>query len=202
MVIGVIRAIQIAAVVWLGTAIAGYADQNKPPKAPKPPKNPPPTAKIEHPGGPNPAVAGGVPKGAGKLPNPDNPIARLRAMTPEQRERAIEKLTPQQQVNARRMLENFDKQNDAQKQKQLGWANEFYGLPPDKQGLVRAQIKAMNALPPDRLREVRGAYARLSNVTPEKRAEILARPQFQKRFSPEELQMLTVLPEYWPLPKP
>jgi hypothetical protein len=188
--------------VWLGTAIASYADQNKPPKEPKLPKNPPAAAKIERPTGPNAGVVGGgAPKGVGKLPNPDNPIARLRAMTPEQRERAIEKLTPQQQVNARRMLENFDKQNDAQKQKQLGWANEFYSLPPDKQGLVRAQIKAMNALPPDRLREVRSAYARLSNSTPEQRAEILARPQFQKRFSPEELQMLTVLPEYWPLPK-
>ncbi len=191
-------------VVWLAAAVAAYGDQNKPKekKPPAPKAVLPPAAKVEQPKNPGgPSAAGGVPKAPGRLPNPDNPFARLRAMTPEQRERILEQLTPKQQANARKMLENFDKLPDAQKKRQLSWADEFYSLAPDKQQLVRTQMSAMNALPAERLQAVRAAYARLSNGTPEDRADLLAKPQFQKRFSPEELQMLTVLSEYYPLPK-
>ena len=79
--------------------------------------------------------------------------------------------------------------------------DEFYKLPPDKQQLVRQQRTAFNHLPDDRKIAVRAAYANLSNMTPEERAARLARPQFQQRFSPEELEILSVLSEYLPLPK-
>jgi hypothetical protein len=195
------RAIQFAGVVWLCAVPVICADQNKPknPTLKAPPRAtakivPPKVPKVE--GG----ARGGVPKGAAKLPNPENPIEVLRRLTPEERERVLEKYPPKQQANIRKRLENFDNLPEAQKQRQLGWTDEFYRLPPDKQQLVRQQIRAFNALPPERLAAVRAAYARLSKASPEERAEILARPQFQARFSPEELQMLRVLPEYWPLP--
>jgi hypothetical protein len=121
-------------------------------------------------------------------------------MSPEARERALEKLPQQQQANIRKRLENFDKQTEEQKQRQLDRLNALWALPPDKRALVTEKIKAFNDLPDDRRAAVRGAYVRLSKETPEGRAEILARPQFQKRFSPEELQILSVLPEYWPAP--
>jgi hypothetical protein len=200
-------AIQFAGVVWLGAAALLYADQTKPPKNPPPPKNTPPpvAAKVEPPkggaGGGVPKPSGGVPKGAAKLPNPGtNPIDRLRAMTPEQRERVIEKLGPQQQINVRKMLANFDKQSDEQKQRQLERFRMLWNLPPEKGQLVSREIEAFNHLPEDRREAVKAAYVRLSKETPEGRAEILARPQFQRRFSEDELKILSVLPEYWPAP--
>jgi Protein of unknown function (DUF3106) len=197
------RAIQVAVVVWLFGAVAIASDQNKPknpppPKAaPQPKAAPPPAAKWKG-GGPNPS--GGTPKGARNLPVPGNPIELLRAMTPEQRERALEKFPPDRQAQIRKGLENFDKQNEAQKQRQLQQLDEFYKLPPDKQQLVRQQRQAFNALPDDRKIAVRAAYANLSKMTPEERADRLARPQFQQRFSPEELKILSVLSEDLPLP--
>jgi Protein of unknown function (DUF3106) len=199
------RAIQVAVVVWLSGALGIASDQNKPknppppkPKAaPQPKTSPPPPAKWQG-GGPNPG--GGTPKGARNLPVPGNPIELLRAMSPEQRERALEKFPPDRQAQIRKGLENFDKQSDAQKQRQLQQLDEFYKLPPDKQQLVRQQRQAFNALPDDRKIAVRAAYANLSKMTSEERASRLARPQFQQRFSPEELQILGVLSEYLPLP--
>ena len=191
------RTIQFVGVVWLGVAAAAYADQNKPAKNPPPPKNPV-AAKPSAQAPPN--NAGGVPKGQTRLASPDNPIDRLLRMTPEQREQAIEKFPPQQQANFRKRFENFDKQTEAQKQRQLEQKDQFWNLPADKQKLVRDQMNAFNALPEDRREEVKKAYIRLSHSTPEERNTILARPQFRSRFTPAELQMLTVLPEYWPAP--
>jgi hypothetical protein len=195
------RAVGFAGVVWLAVAVAAYADQNKPPKKqPAPPKNPPPpAAKVETPHGPNPGGGGGGAPKAPRLPNVDNPVLRLRAMTPEQRERVLERLQPKQQENIRKALENFDKQPEAQKERQMENLKRLWSLPADKQQVVKEQINAYNALPEERKQALRQPYVRLSRATPQERAEILSRPQFQSRFSPEELQMLTVLPEYWPL---
>jgi len=190
------RAIQFVGVVWLGVAVSVCSAQ-KPPKNPPPPK-PPAAAKPA----PQPAAnnAGGVPKGGAKMANPDNPIDRLLKMTPEQRELAIEKLPPQQQANARKRLANFDSKPQAEKDWELQRLNKLYSLPPDTRAQVTQQIKAFNALPIDRVTVVRPAYIRLSKATPEEREDILARPQFRARFTPAELQMLTVLPQYWPAP--
>jgi Protein of unknown function (DUF3106) len=207
------RALQLAGVVWLFTAVGVSADQNKPKEPPPPKRSPPPAAakaenwkgggggpKIVGGGGEN-SARGGAPKAARNLPVPGNPIELLRAMTPEQRERALEKFPPDRQAQIRKGLDNFDKQNEAQKQRQLQELDEFYRLAPDKQQLVRQQRQAFNRLADDRKIAVRAAYANLSKMGPEERAERLARPQFQARFSPEELQILSVLSEYLPLPK-
>jgi hypothetical protein len=121
-------------------------------------------------------------------------------MTPEQRERAIEKWPPDKQANFRKRFEAFDKLTDEQKQRQLAQKDEFWSLPPDKQQIVRDQIKVFNALPADRLPLVKQAYVALSRMTTEERNERLARPQFRSRFTPAELQILSVLPEYYPAP--
>jgi hypothetical protein len=190
------RAIQVVGVVWLGAVVAVCADQTKPPKPEPPPKNPPAAKPAANAAPKNP---GGAPKGPA-LPNPDNPIDRLLRMTPEQRERAIEKFPPQQQANFRKRFENFDKQTEAQRQRTLQHLDEFWSLPQDKQKLVRDQINAFRALPVDRRLAVVQAYQMLSRMTPEERSERLARPQFRSRFTPGELQILSVLPQYYPVP--
>jgi hypothetical protein len=192
------RAIQVAGVVWLSAVMAICADQTKPPKPAPPPKNPPAAAKPAPKAPPN--NPGGAPKGAARIPNPDNPVDRLLRMTPDQRERALEKLPPQQQANIRKWLENFDKQPQAQRERRLQQLNELWSLPSDKRQLVSQQIKAFDALPPDRLAIVRQAYVNLSRMTPEERDDRLARPQFRSRFTPAELQILSVLPQYYPAP--
>jgi len=192
------RAIQFVGVVWLGALVAVCSDQ-KPPKPPPPPKPPAaaakPAAKVPGNNGGN----GGAPKQT-TLASPDNPIDRLMRMSPEQRERAIEKFPAQRQADFRKRFEAFDRQTDEQKQRQLQQNDKFWSLPPERQRVVRDQINAFKALPEARREEVKKAYVALSRATPEERDARLARPQFRSRFSPAELQILTVLPEYWPAP--
>jgi hypothetical protein len=188
------RVSQLVGVVWLGAAIAICGPQEQPGSA-TPPKSQPAAKPVPAPVN----KGGGAPKKT-SLPNPDNPIERLLRMAPEQRELAIEKFPPDQQANFRKQFENFDKQTEAQKQRQLEHLDQFWSLPPDKQKLVRAQMNAFKELPEDRREEVKKAYVTLSSLTPEEREVRLARPQFRNRFTPAELQMLMVLPQYWPAP--
>jgi hypothetical protein len=188
------RVSQLVGLVWLGAAIAVCAPQETP-GTPTPPKNQP----IAKPA-PTPVNKGGGAPKQTSLPNPDNPIERLLRMRPEQRELAIEKFPPDQQANFRKQFENFDRQSEAQKQRQLEHLDQFWSLPAEKQKMVRAQMNAFKALPEDRREEVKKAYVTLSSLTPEEREVRLARPQFRNRFTPAELQMLMVLPQYWPAP--
>src|SRR5689334_15607031 len=50
----------------------------------------------------------GLPKPGVRITNPANPVERLYRMTPEQRDRALEKLPPQQQERMRAQLKWFD----------------------------------------------------------------------------------------------
>lgn len=62
------------------------------------------------PGGAPKKAQGEMKKGppAGRLNAPNGAIERLLAMSPEQRERVLEKLPPKQQENLRRRFEQFD----------------------------------------------------------------------------------------------
>src|SRR3954454_18502191 len=88
-------------------------------KAPKSPKEPPPSqmapaAKAKPPGNSelkDPQVKNSEgPKSlaAPRLGTPGNPVERLMAMPPEQRERVLEKLPAGQQANLRARLDRFD----------------------------------------------------------------------------------------------
>ena len=203
------RVLQFAGAVCACAALCAAApstdDQNKAKNSP-PPKaasnfntktagaTPPKTPPAENAGG-------GTPKAGPRLPNPNpnNPVEVLRRLSPDERERVLEKYPPQQAARIRQQLDAFDRQPEAQKQRQLALADQLRSLPPEQRDLVRKDIDAFNKLDPERRKAVLAAYRRLSNSTPEQRADILARPQFQARFSPDELEILKVLPEYMPL---
>ena len=132
------RAVQIGAILLVAAA-SGVSDQKgggKPAAAPSPR-----AARSNNPAPSNPAVE----KGAGRrgaagnrLPRPlGNPVQRLMAMTPEQRERVLEKLPARQQANIRQRLENFDKLPPAEKTRRLQLFQEFSNLPPEKQEKLR-----------------------------------------------------------------
>jgi len=135
----------------------------------------------------------GVPKAQPKsvpLRNPASPAARLYRATPEQRERALEKLPVPMQQRIRKELAWFDSLPREQQEIALKRTERLAALPPGQQRAVRQQLQALNRLEPERRRAVRSALNRLQNVSGDQRKAILARPQFRARFSPEEWQMI------------
>jgi len=137
---------------------------------------------------------------APKLGNPGTLVRQLMRMSPEQRERALEKLPPQRQAQIRERLQEFDNLPKAEQQRRLQLSEHFANLPPEKQDLVRRQIQAFNQLPDDRRRVVGAAFQRLRRLPEAERQARLASPQFQARFSPTEQQMLADLSSNLPPP--
>jgi hypothetical protein len=138
----------------------------------------------------------GLPKGPTKgtpLSNPASPAARLYRATPEQRERALEKIPSRLQDRMRKELQRFDSAPKDQQEIMIRRAEALAALPSEKQTAFIQQMQAMNRLDPDRNRAVRQALMRLQRVPDDQRQTMLGSEEFRSRFSAEELQIITDL---------
>jgi hypothetical protein len=137
-----------------------------------------------------------------RLPNPlANPVQRMMAMSPEQRERILEKLPPQQQANIRQRLENFDRLPEAEKARRLQLFQRFSSLPLEKQQVLERQLPAYNALPPEKkeilsFREIQ----QLARMSDSERQARLSSEELKSKFSPAELKMISDIAENYPFP--
>src|SRR3954468_20601310 len=118
------RPLQLAGLLLI--TLACYAADQKAPKNP-------PAAKVlpERPA----PKGGGVPKAGAKmgprLTNPANPVSHLYRATPEQRDRALEKLPARQQEAMRKNLEWFVSLPKEQQAAVIKRSERFDNLPPE-----------------------------------------------------------------------
>jgi len=186
------RIFSIAGVALLCAGVVCASDQSKQPKAP-PPKAP--AAKAAPGGARNPANAGGgVAKNGPRIANPGTLIQQLFRMSPEERERALEKAPPQQQERLRQQLERLDKLPEAQKAQMMRLGNELAALPPDTQMLLIKQINSFNAylksLPPDQRIVAGRELQRLQRMPEDRRMARIMSEDFRSSYSPEVQQMM------------
>jgi hypothetical protein len=183
-----IRYIQIATLLVAAEASVLCAAPKEPAKVVRPAQPPRPPAP---------------PKGAAKVNNPGASVAqRLMRMTPEQRERALEKLPPQQQAQIRQRLERLDNLPPQQRERVIQQYQEFQSLSPEKQNLVTRQIQAINHLPDDRGPVVRAELQRLRRMPENEREARMASEEFKGKFTPAEQQMLSDISANLPQPTP
>jgi Protein of unknown function (DUF3106) len=196
-----IRAFQIGVMLFWAAAPAVCEQKGggKPPKAvpaSRPPANnpqfnQPKNAALENQGG----------RGK-RLPNPlANPVQRMMAMSPEQRERILEKLPPRQQANIRQRLDNFDRLPPGEKDRQLQLFQRFSSLPVEKQQILERQLPAYNALPPEK-KEILGfrEIQRLARMPESERQARLNSEELKSKFSAGELKMISDIAENYPFP--
>jgi len=173
--------------LWLLLGIPALVGAPKtPPKAPPRPAAAPKATPAQ--------------KGAAKINNPGASVAqRLMQMTPEQRERALEKLPPAQQAQIRQRLERMDSLPEQQRARMVQQYQQFTNLPPEKQRLVTRQIQAINNLPEDRGPAVRAELLRLRRMPENERQARFASEDFKSKFSPSEQQILSDISDNLPL---
>ena len=181
-----IRSIQVIGLLVLAASGGLCADQNKPEKAPAQPK-----------GGPKAAAApkGGAPKMGPRPTNPASNAAKLYSLSPEERERILEKFPPQQQQGIRNNLKWFDGLPKEQQQVVLGRAERFAALSPQERAEFQRQFRALAQLPQERRQLVNQALRRLQGMSEAERVMRLNSPAFKERFKPEELHMIDKLSE-------
>lgn len=192
------RALQLAGAVLLVVWPGWCADQK--PKPAPPPKAPPPAAapKNFNAKGAN-AGGGGVPKKNVPRINNPGPVQRLLQMTPEERERALEKIPAQQQEQYRKRLAELDRRPPAEKEHWATQARILDSLTPPQRRLVTQQLNAFNKLPDDRILPVRRELVQLMRMSPEQRDSRLNSDAFKQHYSPQEQGILNDLSRNLPL---
>jgi hypothetical protein len=141
-----------------------------------------------------------LPKKAPNINDPGASIAqRLLEMTPEQRERALEKFPPDQQARIRQTLEKLDARPPKQKERLIQEYHALVRLPPDKQLLVRRQVQAFNRMPDERKLIVGPELQRLRLLPEEQREARLDSDDFKNKFTPAEQRMMEDVSRYLPL---
>jgi Protein of unknown function (DUF3106) len=160
-------------------------------------KNPPPPREAVRPANPrNGGIANKAPGGrqmGAPIINPANPVARLYKASPEQRERALEKLPSNMQEQFRNQLKRFDSLTPAQQQLQIKWVERYSALPREQQTAFKQQLQNLQKLPPERNKPIRAALRRLESMPDAQRRKLLDSDEFKSRFSADELKMISDL---------
>lgn len=155
-------------------------------------------------GAPKAAPKGDALKKGGGAPNrlaaPNGQVERFLAMPPEQRERMLEKLPTAQQDKLRERFAKFDQRPPEERARLINQWKRMESLSPEKRQELAAQLLTFNALPDDRRAVLVPALRQLARLSPEEREARLNNEKFKSRFSPAELQMLSVISENYPFP--
>ncbi len=190
------RLLHIATAALVAAGVALPEDHAAAPKGGQPAR-----AGAPRNAGGAPKAAGGLPKMGPRVTNPANPVARLYRATPDERERALEKLPPAQQERIRAQLKWFDGLRPEQQAVVLNRAERLAAMPPEKRSEVRQSIQDFQHLPADRKPLVGGVLRRLQNATEEQRKTFLSSPRFLNDFSPEEQKIIVDLAQVMQAPQ-
>ena len=128
-------------------------------------------------------------------PRPGAVIERLNRMSPEERQRALDRLPADRRAQVEERLERFNKMPPRAKERLRAEYEEFQKLPPEKQETVRRAFRDLNQLPQDRRQLIRREVVRLRNMLPERRASRMESELFRANFSDAERQLIRDLSE-------
>jgi hypothetical protein len=126
----------------------------------------------------------------GEPPSPIDQLERLRLMSPEQRERFLDRLPPQRRANVERHLQNYIDMTDAQRARLREQYEVFRQLPPEKQQVFRNLFGRFMNQPPARQELMREEFQRLREMSPLERQKRLDSYEFHYRFQPNEREIL------------
>lgn len=99
-------------------------------------------------------------------------LERWERMTPQQREKALSRLTPERRAQVEERLRRLDELPPAERQQLRERYREFQRLPRDRQDALRLELQA------------------LRSMRPLMRRRRVASPEFQRQYSPDEQRIL------------
>ena len=125
-------------------------------------------------------------------------------LPPHEQERALRndpafrQLPPERQERLVERLHNFNNRPPEERQRILNRMETFERLPQGQRQQVRNLYGQMRELPDDRRMAVRQAARQVSGLSPAERERMLNSPQFRRRFSPEEQNLVRGLAQLEP----
>jgi hypothetical protein len=154
-------------------------------------------------GGALPGPHAGIPQRMGAAKGQPGPRAakaleRLNNMTPEQRERALQKLPPERRERMQRQLDAYNKLSPEQRDRLHRQVEAFQQLPPERQDEVRKAFRHYNNLQPERQTIVHDELQTLRRLSPDERRARLESDEFHSRFRPGEQKLIENLADVMP----
>jgi hypothetical protein len=129
----------------------------------------------------------------------DPALERFSRMTPEQRQKALEKLPPERRQEILRKFQDFQTLPLTDKRRVAEQLERLRSLPPRQQNQVRRALRQLQALPDDRRILVHKEMEHLSVMAETDRRARMNSEEFRNLYSPAEQQMMvnlaTLLPE-------
>ncbi len=126
------------------------------------------------------------------------PVEEFERMSPDQREKALQKLPPERQEKIRQQLQRYDQLSPGQKEQ----LQRLWALSPDRRQQVRKSIQDFSDLPQDRKRAVNAQFQQLESMAAKERKSYFNSPDFKSRFNSEEQKMIKNMAELLPARAP
>jgi len=134
-------------------------------------------------GGMNRAPRAGDPGGKR---GPQTPIDEFETMSPEQRQKALNRLPPAQRDKLQKRLQKFNALPSEQQQSLKNLYNRLHQLPPERQESVREAVSRFSEQSPQRQQAMREELQNMTNLSGEERQGRMDRSEFRKRFNRKE----------------
>ena len=125
-------------------------------------------------------------------------IERLNRMTPEQRQRALDRLPAERRARVEERLQRLNSMPPAARERLRRQYDEFQKLSPDKQDAVRRAFRELNQMPEKRRRVVRREIMRTRNMPDDRRSSRFESEAFRSEFNDAEQKVIRDLADVAP----
>lgn len=149
-------------------------------------------AQGKHGGGAHP------PPPAHAEPVEKTPIDDFERMSPEEQQKALDQLPPQQRKKVEERLKKFNQLPPEQRQALKNMYNRLNQLPPERQAKVREAINKFTEQPPARQQAIRDELRSMAALPKPERQARLSSPEFKSKFNGKEQQIVRHMSDLLP----
>ncbi|HEV8038375.1 MAG TPA: DUF3106 domain-containing protein [Bryobacteraceae bacterium] len=118
--------------------------------------------------------------------NSKTPIDEFMRMSPEERQKALNRLPPEQRSRLQERLRRFNQLPSEQQQTLRNMYDRLNQLPPQRQQAVRRSMNQFSKQTPDRRQAMRQELRGMAPLEPQDREARMASPEFREKFSEKE----------------
>ena len=126
------------------------------------------------------------------------PIDEFETMSPQQRQKALDRLPPDQRQRLQERLDRFNQLPPEQQQALKNLYNRLHELPPERQDAVRNSINKFSQQPPERQQSIREELRNMAGMSAEQRKAQVSSPEFKQKFNKKEQEIVRDMSEMLP----
>jgi hypothetical protein len=126
------------------------------------------------------------------------PIDEFQTMSPQDRQKALDRMPPAQRKNLEERLQKFNELPAEQQRTLKNMYNRLHELPPGRQDAVRKSVNQFTEQSPERQQAMREELKAISALPEQDRAARMTSPEFRSKYSGKEQGIIRDMSELLP----